>query len=180
LVPGTGLVFKNADAVTRILMTRGGSHATIKWTGHPAWSEYVFLWFVTVVFGVRTGLSIWFGQWGTAMILATGLVMSGALAVFFRHTTRYTVTADAVYKTTGLFGESESSIPIAGIESVSVRQSPLDRFFGIGTIVLHLSEGKLERLAGLKDPDVVRRKIEALLTPARRASGGEPGAALLP
>jgi membrane protein YdbS with pleckstrin-like domain len=103
------------------------------------------------------------------MILGSGVVMSGALAVFFRQTTRYTVTQDAVYRTKGLFGESEDRRPIAEIESVSVRQSPLDRFLGIGTIVLQLKEGKHERLVGLRNPDVVRRKIEALLTPAPRA-----------
>ena len=96
------------------------------------------------------------------MIYGSGMVLSGALAVFFRHTTQYTITQDAVYKTKGLFGESEHRVPIADIESVSVRQSPLDRFFGIGTIILSPKEGTLDRLAGLKDPDVIRRKIEAL------------------
>jgi membrane protein YdbS with pleckstrin-like domain len=152
-----------------ILMVRGGSHEQIRWTGHPAWSEYVFLWFFAVVFGVRAGLAVWLGQWGMAIIFGSGLVLSAALAVFFRHTTRYTVTPDAVHRTKGVFGESEESVPIADIESVSVRASPLDRFFGIGTVMLQTKDGTRERLVGLKDPDVIRRKIEALLTPVRRA-----------
>lgn len=104
-----------------------------------------------------------------AIIFGSGMALSVALAVFFRQTTRYTVTPDAVHRTKGLFGESEESVPIADIESVSVRQSPLDRFFGIGTVMLQRKGGTIERLAGLTDPDVIRRKIEALLTPARRA-----------
>ncbi len=129
----------------------------------------MFLWFFAVVFGVRAGLAVWLGQWGMAIIFGSGLVLSAALAVFFRHTTRYTVTPDAVHRTKGLFGESEHRVLIADIESVSVRQSPLDRFFGIGTVMLQTKDGTHERLAGLKDPDVIRRKIEALLGPARRA-----------
>jgi membrane protein YdbS with pleckstrin-like domain len=104
-----------------------------------------------------------------AIIFGSGLVLSAALAVFFRHTTRYTVTPDAVHRTIGVFGESEESVPIADIESVSVRASPLDRFFGIGTVMLQTKDGTRERLVGLKDPDVIRRKIEGLLTPVRRA-----------
>ena len=146
-----------------------GSHETIRWTGHPAWSEYVFLWFFAVIFGVRAGLAVWIGQWGMAIIFGSGLALSAALAVFFRHTTRYTVTPDAVHRTTGLFGESEDRVPMAEIESVSVRQSPLDRFLGIGAVMLQRKGGTIERLAGLTDPEVIRRKIEALLTPARRA-----------
>lgn len=158
----------------------GGSRETIRWTGRPAWSEYVFLWFFAAVFGVRAGVAVWFGQWGMAIIFGSGLGLSAALAVFFRHTTRYTISQDAVHRTTGLFGESEDRVPIAEIESVSVRQSPLDRFLGIGTVILHREDKKLERLAGLNDPEVIRRKIEALLRPARRAGGGGPGAGLLP
>jgi hypothetical protein len=45
----------------------------------------------------------------------------------------------------------------------------LDRFFGIGTVMLQTKDGTHERLVGLKDPEVIRRKIEALLTPVRRA-----------
>ncbi len=129
----------------------------------------MFLWFFAVIFGIRTGFSVWIGHWGMAIIFGSGMALSVALAVFFRQTTRYTVTPDAVHRTKGLFGESEESVPIADIESVSVRQSPLDRFFGIGTVMLQRKGGTIERLAGLTDPDVIRRKIEALLTPARRA-----------
>jgi membrane protein YdbS with pleckstrin-like domain len=150
-------------------MVRGGSHEQIRWTGHPAWSEYVFLWFFAVVFGVRAGLAVWLGQWSMAIIFGSGLVLSAVLAVFFRHTTCYTVTPDAVHRSKGLFGESEHRVLIADIESVSVRESPLDRLFDIGTVMLQTKDGTRERLVGLKDPDVIRRKIEALLTPVRRA-----------
>jgi len=150
-------------------MNGGRNHESIRWTGHPAWSEYVFLWFFSVIFGVRTGLAVWIGQWGMAIIFGSGTALSVALAVFFRHTTRYTVTRDAVHRTTGIFGESEESVPITDIESVGVRQSPLDRLLGIGTVILHLEGKRHERLAGLNDPDVIRRKIEALLRPARKA-----------
>jgi membrane protein YdbS with pleckstrin-like domain len=79
------------------------------------------------------------------------------------------VTPDAVHRSKGLFGESEHRVLIADIESVSVRESPLDRLFDIGTVMLQTKDGTHERLVGLKGPDVIRRKIEALLTPVRRA-----------
>jgi hypothetical protein len=73
-----------------------------------------------------------------------------------------------VYKTKGLAGKSESRVLIADIESVSIRQSALDRFLGIGTVMLHLKDGARERLAGLKNPDVIQRKLEALLPHAKQ------------
>jgi hypothetical protein len=48
---------------------------------------------------VRAGLAVWIGQWGMAIIFGAGMALSVALAVFFRHTTRYTVTQDAVRQT---------------------------------------------------------------------------------
>jgi hypothetical protein len=35
------------------------AHEVTRWSGQPAWSQYVFLWFITFVFGVRAGLSVW-------------------------------------------------------------------------------------------------------------------------
>ena len=69
----------------------------------------------------------------------------------------------AVYRTIGVLGKAEQTFPLKAIASVSIRQGPLDRFFGIGTVLLHFKEGSRERLIGVKDPDVVCRKITALL-----------------
>src|SRR5262245_38630911 len=98
----------------------------VRWSGCPAWSEYVFLWFITLVFGVRAVLSMWWGQWGIVTIHVAGIVVFVGLAVFFRRTTRYTVTEDALYRTTGLLGRKETRLPISEVESVGVRQSGLD------------------------------------------------------
>lgn len=138
-----------------------GEH--VRWTGRPAWSEYVFLWFFTVVFGVRAGFALWSGAWGTAVINSAGLALFVALAAFFRQTTHYTITHDAVYKTKGLRGTSEHRLPLTEIQSVSVRQSALDRYLDIGAVVLHLKDGTSDRWAGVKCPEVVQGKIQALL-----------------
>lgn len=138
-----------------------GEH--LRWTGRPAWSEYVFLWFFTAVFGVRAGLALWNGAWGMAGINSVGLALFVALAAFFRQTTRYTLTQDAVYKTKGLRGTSEQRLPLTEIQSVSVRQSALDRYLDIGAVVLHLKDGTSDRWAGVKHPGVIQGKIQALL-----------------
>jgi membrane protein YdbS with pleckstrin-like domain len=143
------------------------AHEVTRWSGQPAWSEYVFLWFFTLVVGVRASFSVWLGQWGTAAIYGAGIAVFVGIAVFFRRTTRYTLTQEAIYRTTGLFGRSEDRLPLAEVESVSVRQRPLDRLFGIGTVEVRCANGKDERLSGLKDPEVICRKIEALLRPAK-------------
>jgi membrane protein YdbS with pleckstrin-like domain len=141
----------------------------IRWSGQPAWSQYVFLWFITVVFGLRVGLLVWWGDWGSVAIHAAGMAMFVVLAVFFRRTTRYTLTQDAIYRTTGLFGQREDRLPVSEVESVDVGSTRLDQLLGIGTVLLHRADGTSERLAGLKEPEVVQRKIEALLRPAKPA-----------
>jgi membrane protein YdbS with pleckstrin-like domain len=145
---------------------RHGREVT-RWSGQPAWSEYVFLWFITVVFGVRAGLSIWWGQWGIVAIHLVGMAVFVGLAVFFRRTTRYTVTQEAIYRTTGILGQREDRLPMSEVESVSVRQSGLDRLLGIGTLALHREDGTYVRLAGLRDPEVIQRKVEPLLRNAK-------------
>jgi len=144
---------------------RHGSEVT-RWSGRPAWSEYVFLWFITVVFGVRAGLSVWWGQWGIVAIHVAGMAVFIGLAVFFRRTTLYTVTQDAVYRTVGVLGRREDRLPWSEVQSVDVRQSGLDRLLGIGTVMLHRVDGISVRLIGLRDPDVIRRKLEPLLRPS--------------
>ncbi|MFZ5863469.1 MAG: PH domain-containing protein [Nitrospirota bacterium] len=145
-------------------------HEVTRWSGQPAWSQYVFLWFITVVFGVRAGLSVWWGQWGIVAIHVAGMAVFVGLAQFFRRTTRYTLTQEAIYRTTGIVGRTQARLPLSEVESVSVGQSRLDQLLGIGTVLLHRENGTSERLDGLRDPEVIQRKVDALLKSPRARS----------
>lgn len=98
------------------------------------------------------------------MIYALGVAFFVGLALFLRRTNRYAVTRAAVHRAAGILGRGEKIIPLEKIADASTEQGPLDRLFGIGTVVLNLKqEGPAERLRGIRDPEVVCRKIEALL-----------------
>jgi membrane protein YdbS with pleckstrin-like domain len=133
------------------------------WEGRPAWGHYFFLWFFVSILGFRGMISLWMGSLGAAAFNLAGIGMLAASAFFLRRITRYRVTRHAVFRSKGIFGETERSFPISTIASAVERQSRLDRFLGCGDVVLHLKDGTHERLAGVKNPEVVCRKIAALL-----------------
>jgi membrane protein YdbS with pleckstrin-like domain len=133
------------------------------WEGRPAWGYYFFVWFFVVILAVRGMIALWMGYRGSATIHLAGVPMLVGLALFLRRTTRYRVTRQAVSRSEGILGEAERSFPLSSIASVREQQGPLDRLLGCGEVMLHLKDGTLERLAGVKDPEVVCRKIAALL-----------------
>jgi len=133
------------------------------WEGRPALGYYFFLWFFVAILGIRGIVSLWMEYTGSATIHLAGMAMLVLLGLFLRRTTRYRITRRAVSRSEGFFGGAERSFPISAIGSVRERQGPLDRLLGCGEVTLYLKDGTRERLAGVKDPDIVSRKIAALL-----------------
>jgi uncharacterized membrane protein YdbT with pleckstrin-like domain len=137
---------------SHIEMNGDGSDENTVWGGHPAWSEYVFLWFFASIFAARMLFSLRMGQWDAGMIFGGGGVLFVAAAVYQRRSTRYRITREAVYRTKGILGKAEHRIPLEEIDSIAVERGVLDRLFGTGTLILHLHDGsgagKRERLTG--------------------------------
>jgi membrane protein YdbS with pleckstrin-like domain len=138
-------------------------NGSVVWVGKPAWSAYVFLWFFAAIIAIRGIISFRLGYWDSMLFHFALVGMLSALACFLRQTTHYKVTRRAVHRSKGFLGKEERSFPLETIASVEELQGPLDRLLGSGDVVLHLKEGTRQRLAGVKDPDVVCRKIRALL-----------------
>jgi len=133
------------------------------WAGRPAWSHYFFLWFFVAILAVRGVISLWMGYPASVAFHLSGGVLLAALATYLRRTTHYRVTRLAVFRSEGFLGNDERSFPISALASVREQQGPLERWLGCGDVLLHLKDGTQERLAGIKDPEVVSRKITALL-----------------
>ncbi len=135
------------------------------WNGQPAWSKFRFLWLFAIIAASRAVVRLWLGDAVSALIYAIGAALLVTLVLFLRHGIRYRITRKAVYTLLGIRSHVEFSIPIGNIRSVEIEQDPMDRFFGIGTLVFHLKEGETdrERMKGIKDPEVIYNKIMALL-----------------
>lgn len=135
------------------------------WSGRPAWSKFRFLWLFAIIAAVRAGVRFWLGDPVSALIYAAGAVFFAGLVYFLRSGISYRITREAVHTTLGVRSRIELTIPFEKIRSVEIEQDPMDRFFGIGTLVLHLKEGERsqERIKGIQDPEIVYNKMTALL-----------------
>lgn len=133
------------------------------WAGRPAWSHFVFLWIFVAIMAVRGVVAFRTGYLGAALFHLIAILLLSALAVFLRQTAHYSVTRKAIYRSKGFTGKRYQSFAITSVASVDEHRGPIDRLLGTGDLVLSLSDGTRERLAGIKYPDRVARKIRALL-----------------
>ena len=135
------------------------------WEDRPAWSKFRFLWLFAFIAALRAVVRLWLGETESVLIYSGGAALFVAMVLFLRSGIHYRVTREGVYTTLGVRSRIELGIPIANIRSVEIEQDPMDRFFGIGTVVLHLKEGERsqERIKGIKNPEIVYNKIKALL-----------------
>lgn len=138
--------------------------ARMVWQGRPSWAEFVYLWFFAAIALTRTALAVFIGDLGSAAIFVGGGVAFVALARFLQRTTHYSVTRAAVHKTEGLFRRKDRIVPLERVARVEIEQGPIDRLFGIGAVVLYLKDtDRRERLVGIREPEVLRNKIVAIL-----------------
>jgi len=145
------------------MMTPDREDAPLIWRGHPDWAEYVFLWFFSVVFAARAGLACWMGQRESAALFAFGVGLFVGAAVFLRQRTYYEITRQGVYKSKGIWGKTSRRLPLIEMREIKIRQGPMDRLFGIGSILLEDKTGKVEFLIGIRNPEIVNSKIKALI-----------------
>jgi membrane protein YdbS with pleckstrin-like domain len=141
------------------------SPAPAVWEDRPAWSKFRFIWLFAFIAALRAVVRLWLGETESVLIYTTGAILLVAMVLFLRNGIHYRLTRDGVYTTLGIRNRIELSIPIGNIRTVDIEQDPMDRFFGIGTLVLHLKdeETRKERIKGIKNPEIVYNKIKALL-----------------
>lgn len=79
-------------------------------------------------------------------------------------TTTYTITQDIITVQTGWLNKNKTAIRISDLREVSVNKPWQLRWFNLGNILLSTSShsGYEVVLLGLKDPDTIANKIEAL------------------
>lgn len=152
-------------------MSETGTCAEVHvWRAYPSWAHFTWLYFFSLMAGIRALFFLRFGVegWQTWCLGALLLVVSAAAV---RQWAENVLTPTRVLLRSGYTGRAIQSLSLNNVGEVTISQGPLARFFGIGTIVIRsLSGEKSVSLRGVKDPEVVKSRLDALRPPVERGS----------
>ena len=87
------------------------------------------------------GVSLFFGVLPVLVVLALAGVVVGVVPGLRWRRWRYEIRADEVDLQRGIFWISRTLVPLARIQHVDTRQGPLQRRFGLSTVVLYTAAG---------------------------------------
>ena len=143
---------------------------TVVWEAFPSWAQFSWLYFLSAVSALRGALFFRFGMSSWEMwIIGAGILLACAGAL--RHWAHYNLTRDQLTVRNHYTGREIQSIPLNEVGNVVVQQGVVADFFGIGTVIVHArSSDQLLSLRGVRDPEEVKIRIEALAWKHNRAA----------
>lgn len=132
------------------------------WTACPSWRQFIWLYFFSLMTGLRSllfyafvipGWESWLG--GTVVLLA--------IPVLLRRWAIYSITSLRLILRNGYTGREIAAMPLERVGEVNIKQGPIARVLGIGTVVVRdVSGAEVFRFRGIAEPDVIRNRIMAL------------------
>ena len=133
------------------------------WQGFPSWRQFSWLYIFFILTAGRGLLFLRWGLPGWQTWLGGSLVLL-LIIVILRHWVCYILTSTKVVISNAYTRRVLASMKLEKVQHIEYLQGPVDKFLGIGTLLIQSSEGEQElRLRGIKDPDVVAAKIRALV-----------------
>lgn len=142
----------------------------VVWGGFPSWSQFSWLYFLSVISALRGALLFRFGVAGWEMWMLGGMILL-ACAAILRQWAHYDLTRDQISVRNGYTGREIESIPLSDMESVTVQQGVIADFFGIGTVLVHVrNSDRVLSLRGVRNPEEVKIRIAAVAWRHNRAA----------
>jgi hypothetical protein len=136
---------------------------TEKWSAYPSWKQFTWLYFLSLVSGLRGGLLLWFEVSGGEVWIGGAAILL-VCVVILRYWAQYSLTSHRIIVSNGYTGRKIHAMAISDIREVTVTQGFIGQFMSVGTLVFHsTSEDHVLSLRGINDPEVIKTRIEALM-----------------
>lgn len=123
------------------------------------------LW-VALVVGLNSASILDFVPFGLLLLLG-GALVAGVVIWYVPRVTwrqwRYAIRDDEVELHSGIIERRLTLIPMSRVQFVDFRQGPVDRFFGLATIIIHTAGGSRD-IPGIavEEAEPLRNRIAAL------------------
>jgi len=110
---------------------------------------------------VLFGFSIKSGELGRGIFV---LLLIVGLAAIFRFRYQFAVTDDRIITRVGLVARNTNEMKLRHIRSMNVRQNPIERLLGIGTLItMSAANGEAAVVfKGIKNPHGVKERIRGV------------------
>lgn len=140
-----------ADAVTKT-----GEKALYQ--ARPSWLSYYRLYLIAFVL-----FTILHSEGRTADGVNVSLVFFG-LAAIFRQRHKFVLTGERVISIVGLIARNTNEMKVRHIRSILVRQNPIERILGIGTVIMISAADGISEVIfkGIARPVVVKEMISGM------------------
>ena len=142
----------------------------IRWEGYASWAQFSWLYLFTLMAGFRGMLGFRLGiiGWEGWIVGAIALLVCVAL---LRRWGRYIVTSQRLIIENGFTGHTIQEIPVGTISEVDLKQGPVAEFFQIGTLAIRSTkDDQVLSFRGVKNPDVLKTRIEAMMGTSSHSS----------
>lgn len=130
----------------------------IVWEAYPSWAQFTWLYLLSAMALIRGVLGV--GGWD--MWLAGAVVLFGCAAAV-RRWAHYSVSSRRIVVANGYTAREIQAIAMDEIGEITVKQGPIARLFGIGTLAIRaFSRDRVMALSGISNPEALKSRIDAL------------------
>jgi uncharacterized membrane protein YdbT with pleckstrin-like domain len=137
----------------------------LTWKAYPSWCQFTWLYLISLLAVLRGAVSVAFNVPGWETWIGGALALL-ACAALIRRWIYYVLTSRRVVLRNGYTGRDIRGLELEQIRAMSVSQGPIATLLGIGTVVIQAADGeRLVRFRGVKDPDAVKARIQAMRPP---------------
>lgn len=134
----------------------------ILWKAYPSWRHFTWLYLFSSLSAFRAGLYLFF-EIPTWEIWIVGAIFLLSCVFVIRHWAHYFITPEKVQVKNGYTGRDIDAITLDKIKEVTITQGPLASFLNTGTLTIQaLDPNQVIRFRGIKDPEVIKTRIDAL------------------
>jgi len=147
---------------------------TVRWSAYPSWAHFTWLYAFSLLAGARGLLLLRLDVSGWEVWVGGAAILLGCVAVM-RRWAQYILTSRRIIVRNGYTGRDIQAFALDTLSDLAVEQGPIARFFEIGTIVIRsLSGDQVISLRGVRDPEVIKTRIEALRPAVNPLPAQEP------
>mgnify|MGYP001163238876 FL=1 len=144
------------------MITKAETEEPVLWQTYVSWNQFVWLYVVSLI-AVLRGALLW-----QAAIPGSGLWMIGAVAlmvvaVALRYWVRYVATLQKLLIKNAFTGREIQAMAIENIGETTIKQGPIARLLGIGTIVFTSTRNdEVMQFRGVRDPESTLQHIQTV------------------